>query len=378
MSSVLTQASREFMTRPDDQRFGSLDDICAHFRSQRACSREEVVSTSIIEARPVAGDDEMQGLVLLGVDENPALMTHYSFGQVATLAKVPVEYARRIPSDLVAENLNYGLKFARERDSIGSLTRRNGAPLATLAAATGPTYGRIWNDEFFGEIRSRFGDGVTGDFTAPGIFGKALDPTDTEEYRKQACFFASEKDGFVFLCDEKNRIEVPNRRNGETGSLARGFFGWNSEVGAATAGVAMFYFDYVCMNRMVWGVEGFEEIRIRHTAGAPGRYLAEVVPVIEAITNASTRSFDEAIAAAQLKQIAKKQEEVIDWLGNRLGSRTKAEAINLQHFVEEGKPIETLFDASVGISAYAREKPNQDDRIELEREAGRVLQLATK
>ena len=39
------------------------------------------------------------------------------------------------------------------------------------------------------------------------------------------------------------RIEIPGRRNGRTGSLARGFFVWNSEVGDTTLGVEFFLFD---------------------------------------------------------------------------------------------------------------------------------------
>ena len=35
---------------------------------------------------------------------------------------------------------------------------------------------------------------------------------------------------FVFLADEENRIELPNRRAGRFGAFARGFFVWNSEV----------------------------------------------------------------------------------------------------------------------------------------------------
>jgi hypothetical protein len=49
---------------------------------------------------------------------------------------------------------------------------------------------------------------------------------------------------FVFLADEERRIEVPARRDGQPGSLARGFFVWNTEVGDKTLGAAFFLFDY--------------------------------------------------------------------------------------------------------------------------------------
>jgi hypothetical protein len=107
--------------------------------------------------------------------------------------------------------------------------RKNGG--IELAAVTGPNYGRIWNADVAKALRDRFGDGVTGQFTVPGEFGKAVD----EVTKANTTLFAGERDMFVFLADEKNRIEVPNRRNGEAGEMARGFFVWNSEVGSQDA-----------------------------------------------------------------------------------------------------------------------------------------------
>ena len=43
---------------------------------------------------------------------------------------------------------------------------------------------------------------------------------------------------------------------------------------------------------------------------------------------------------------------------------------------DEQHPIESLWDAAVGVTAYARAIPYQDERIELEREAGRILDMA--
>ncbi len=94
---------------------------------------------------------------------------------------------------------------------------------------------------------------------------------------------------FVFLADEDRRIEIPNRRDGKPGSLARGFFVWNSEVGNTTLGAGFFLFDYVCSNRYVWGADQYTEIRIRHTSGAPDRWLEEVTPVLREYAEGSAK-----------------------------------------------------------------------------------------
>src|SRR5205085_2211526 len=85
--------------------------------------------------------------------------------------------------------------------------------------------------------------------------------------KENTTLFASDRDMFVFLADEDRRIEVPGRRNGSGGSMARGFFVWNSEVGDKTLGLGFFLFDYVCCNRIVWGADQYTESRTPPTAG---------------------------------------------------------------------------------------------------------------
>lgn len=366
----LMQASRQWATRPADERFTSLDTMLAHFRHQREISRAEVVSTSILEARPIDGDEERKGLAVVGADEGPALATHWSFGQLATLVKAPAGYLRTLPADIAADNINWGLKAHREVREIGTLVRKNGGP-AELAAATGPNYGRIWNEDVVQALVNRFGDGITGDFTVPGEFGKAVEVT-----KANTTLYASDRDMFVFLADEKHRIEMPNRRHGQPGSLARGFFVWNSEVGSTTLGIGAFLFDFVCCNRIVWGAEGYQEIRIRHSSGAPGRWLEEVAPAIQAYAEKSDSSITEAIERARHARIGDgSKSDVQDFLAKRF-SKTKAEAISLAHFADEDRPIENLWDAAVGITAYARNIGHQDERVTLERAAGQIMALA--
>ena len=40
---------------------------------------------------------------------------------------------------------------------------------------------------------------------------------------------------------------------------------------------------------------------------------------------------------------------------------------------DEDRPIENLWDAATGITAYARSIQYQDERVALERQAGKVL-----
>jgi hypothetical protein len=368
MSNVATttnlmQANAQWASRPDDERFTSLDSMQTHFDAQRAASREVVCASRRLAVEPT---DDNKGLLITGPNGHGYTPTHHAFGQLATLAGAPAGYLRNLPSPIAADCLNFGLQYTRDAQDIGALITRG--DVNTMRAATGPRYGRIWNGDIVRALRSRFGDGTTGDFRVPGIFGQQLEAVTKEN----TTLYAGDRDMFVFLADEEHRIEMPNRRNGETGSLARGFFVWNSEVGAATFGLATFLFDFVCSNRIVWGASQFEEIRIRHTVSAPDKFLEEMAPALARYAQSSTGRITQALEDARKARI----DDVGDFLAKRFGKRL-AENIQTAHVADEGRPIETIWDAATGITAHARSIQWQDERVALERQAGEVLDLAT-
>jgi hypothetical protein len=201
----------------------------------------------------------------------------------------------------------------------------------------------------------------------PGEFGERVTVT-----KENTTLFASDRDMFMFLADEDRRIDVPAGRNGSGGSTARGFFVWNSEVGDKTLGLGFFLFDYVCCNRIVWGADQYTEVRIRHTKGAPDRWLEEVAPVLKEYDEGSAQPVTLAIEAAREKRV---QDDLDAFLAKRFG-RSMVEPIKAIHQVEEERPIETLWDVTVAATAHARSIPNNDKRLEVERAAGELLKLA--
>jgi len=363
--TTLMKASNQWATRPDDERFTSLFDMRNHFHNVRDKSAERVVNVRKIEARPDPADPH-KGFEIVGPAGNGYAPTHWAFGQLAQLAEAPGGYLRTIPAPLAADCINYGLKFKRNIEDVGLLLYKNGSSM--LRAATGPKYGRIWNADILDTLTRRIGDGVTGEWKVPGEFGKAVTVT-----KDNTTLYASDRDMFVFLCDEENRIEVPNRRNGKSGSMARGFFLWNSEVGDKTFGLGTFLFDYVCCNRIVWGASDYTEIKIRHTVSAPDRWIDEVTPALLAYANSSSKSVTDGIAAAQAAMIA--PDKLDAFLASRFGKRL-VDPIKMVHTVEEGRPIETAWDVTTAVTAYARGIAQTDKRLELERAAGDIMKLA--
>ena len=358
--------SRQWASRPDDERFTSLTDLHWHVETIRQNSKAGVYANRQLRAIP--SGTGIHDLEIVGPSGKPVTATHWAFGQLATLAGAPAGYLRSLPSAITADLINYGLHHHRDVEDVGALLTRTPDGIQ-LRAATGPSYGRVWNSDITSRLVDRFGDGLSGDFKVPGEFGVRVPVT-----KQNTTLFASDRDFFVFLADEENRIEIPNRRDGRSGSLARGFYISNSETGAGTLTFGAMLFDFACMNRNLWGVNQKTELKIRHTKGAPHKLTEQLLPMLDAYARQNKdqlNRMEEMVLAAQ----AKKLDNVQAFLSARF-SKSQAAAIDTVHMAEEGRPIESLWDASVGVTAYARGIRWQDERVEMEREGGRILDMA--
>jgi hypothetical protein len=358
--STLTQAHTQWASRPAEERFVSLHEMHAAMVARQVISRAAVVSSRRLRAVPT---DDNRGLMIEGPNGHAYAPTHWAMGQAANLVGAPGAYLRDLPAPLAADCLNYGFQVERDAKDIGVLLSRNGS--SQLRAVTGPNYGRIWDGDVVAALIDRFGDGATGTWRVPGVFGDLV-----EVDRKNTTLFAGDRDMFVFLADEQNRIELPGRRDGQTGSLARGFFVTNSEVGAGALRVKTFLFDYVCANRIVWGAHELDEISIRHTASAPDKFIDQVTPALLEYSRSSAANVSGVLRSAQTAKLDK----VDKFLANRFGPRVAAR-VQHAHMLDEGRPIETVWDAVTGATAYARTIPWQADRVEFETLAGGLLDL---
>ena len=356
-------AHREWASRPADERFTSLHAMSDHFNRLRDASRERIVSNRKLTIEPL----DTKQIVITGPNGHAYAPTHWSFGQLSSLVGAPASYLRTLPAPMVADNLNYGLQFHRQAEDVGVLiSLLDDKPV--LRAATGPAYGRVWNADILRQLTGRFGDGVTGQWKVPGEFSRAVHVT-----KDNTTLFASDRDMFIFLADEERRIEVPNRRNGQPGSMARGFYVWNSEVGSQTLGIATFLFDFACANRIICGGRDYKEIKVRHTKSAPDRFIEEVAPAVARYAEGSARGVTEAIEDARKHRF---EGDALDaFLAQRF---TKSEMVGIKaaHLADEDRPIENAWDVVVGATAYARGIEHQDSRVDIEKKAGRILERA--
>jgi hypothetical protein len=192
--------------------------------------------------------------------------------------------------------------------------------------------------------------------------------------KENTTLYASDRDVYLFLVDDTHPIEVGKLDNGEPDLMFRGFIVWNSEVGAKSFGMATMLLRGVCCNRNLWGVEGTNEIRIRHSRLAPSRFAYEAGPMLTNYSNASTVGIVKKVQNAKAAIVAKNDEERLDFLTGKAGM-TKSIADRAIEAVmkEEGHPATSVWDMVQGITAVARGFQNQDTRLDLEMKAGNLM-----
>ena len=354
--NVNTTVNREWAKRPDDERFLSLEELNRAVQTRADNSTVKAVDNQMVKIYGYSGQTAEDGSLVMQSELGPKLFTNWSFGQVAAIAGAPAGYLRKLDAPLAAANLNYGLQNASREQSALMVNGDN------LRCATSPTYGRIWDYQVVNAVQN-VTDG--GPWKIPSASYASRDP------KKATTLYASDRDVFIFLVDEEHPIEL----NGEV--LYRGFYVWNSEVGSQVFGLNTFLYRTVCDNRMIWGMQHQNEIRIRHSSGAPERFVTEGKKALIEYSNASTKPIIEQIQRAQAIKVGNDEDEVKAFLKARgLSNEVAKSAIDAARIEEND--IYSPWSLAQGITAFARSIPNTDNRVTLEREAGKLLDSVLK
>lgn len=189
--------------------------------------------------------------------------------------------------------------------------------------------------------------------------------------------YASDHDIFAFMVDNGRRIfeSDPN------GGLSRGFFVWNSEVGAASFGVMTFLYEYVCGNHIVWGTSDVRGLRVRHIGDADERAFRELAGELRRYADSSASEGEERIEQAKRYSLGNDKDAVLDAIfGKRIPGLSrkrlddaydKAEA----HADWYGDP-KSVWGMVNGITEIARDLKHTDERVHLDRAAGKVMEIA--
>jgi len=362
----LMQAHQQWCSRPDDERFLDLESL--HAATLDRANRSEV---EVVRNRDLQITGERNGGDLLSIDVSHTAYggesmtvepTHWSFGQLASRARVPAKWAREnTHPQIAALALNYGLQVESPKDDsmVMFVKETDGTELRCM---TSTGYGRIYDHKVVEAVQ---GVNADGRWQVPAATYQATNP------KRATTLYASDRDVFGFLVDPNNPIEI-KRPDGGVDILFRGFMFWNSEVGSQTFGLMTFFYRFACDNRIIWGAEDVRELRIRHTLGAPDRFIREGQPLLAKYADASTKRTIEVAQSAMKTEVGKTDDEVTDWLRKQNFNLKEAQRVVEKAKEEEGQ-ARTVWDLVQGGTAIARGVQHTDSRIEMERKASKLL-----
>jgi hypothetical protein len=366
---IATAAQRQYFSRPADQKFDSVEALLNKVTARANAAMEfESEIVDMTAQRNPDGGIVFSAKPSKGVLTEYMQPTNYAFGQTCGLVKAPADFMRRLAEqgneELVVKNLNHciakrekaGLKFLNVPDA-------DGGDIGTLYSTTSPTYGRIWDRDVVQATKDTL-DAVNNDagkelFYSPWAWGK-----------KHRALFGSDRDCFMFFCDGGSIVDG----GGERDQLNRGVYVWNSEVGAATFGIATFLFRQCCGNFMIWGVDNAKILNIRHTSGGPARFLEQARPALNEFARSSVKQIESVVKAAKAFQLPTDRDEVFEFAMKHGFNKAEAKRAYDTAIAEEGQ-CATGFDLINGFTATARMMAYADAKVDLETRAGKLMDV---
>lgn len=351
--TTLTRASTEWSKRAPDERFTSLAAMHAKACGAQSSAR---VSTPIEvkRLRAVAIGDDVKVQSPSGA---VADLTDWSFGQLAARAEAPAGYLQTLSAPLAATCINEGLQHS-DGDAV-ALTNVTGGSM-TMRALTSDRYSRIWNADITARLM---------DLEAGGVWQPA--PAAFDGSRG---LYLGDRDMFAFMVDNDRRIfeTLPG------GGLSRGFFAWNSEVGAASFGIMTFLYEYVCGNHRVWGARNVAEIKFRHVGnGLDARAFGAIRATLTDYANASAETDEARIVALRSATLGGTADEILDALFSKfkVPKKLAADAIALAEMRADwyGNP-RSVWGIAGALTEIGRDKPNADERIKIDRMGAKIME----
>jgi len=356
----LYKANRQWSTRPEDEKFSSLEEMRAACFAYYQSAKQATVPFSSLRVEAVGAE-----VMLLGNANNQAALTNYAFGQLSARVNAPASYLRTLPPTLAAQNINHGIKCRvdkadGEEDNAKLLLHSNGSLL--LRAITSEKYTRIWNWEVMDRIIPL--QSLGWEPARPDIRVKDDMPA----------LYASDHDMFAFIRNKSVIVREPGNSDG----LQRGVIIENSEVGASALKLTRFLYREMCGNHIIWGASNVLEIKVRHVGDAQQRWSGYAAQ-IKKYAEESASDDERTIAEARTLKIGDTKEEVLDKLFGKRSLQVSRKALESSYEAvipdQDGDP-RTVWGFVQGMTRHSQTIAYADQRTQLDRAAGRVMEIA--
>lgn len=366
MMTTISTAASQYANRPKDESYADLPSLIAAKRDEREHSKE--IGYNLRDLQAVATDDGLR----LASPKGTAVMSHWSFGQLARMVGAPAGYLRTLPAAVTADALNYGIQHQAPVGQTASLLvrRPNGTPEPAIRSITTDTYSRLWDDQLYSSVQS-----VVFNHTSNGTGGAWIAPPTWEG--DAAGTWAGDRDSFVIRVDGGSIVNDPSC--GSDGRLYRGIMIRNSEVGAAAVSFERVLFQYICGNLNLWGAVIDKQYRRRHVGNHVMRDVMREIGQLAYDWTTRPASADEAIIKSLIDhELASTPEGVADELKAIGYSKAEAEAAVQtceQHFKASPR---SYWGIAQGTTKLSQSAAWQSDRLPLDLLAAKVLQRGAR
>ena len=186
--SNLFEASRQWATRPNDERFWGLEDLEVHLAPLRKAS--ELLPTSLGQLKAVPNKRDLR---IVGEDDRTFQVTNWSFGQLCRAADAPPEYLSGLPARLASQCLNRGFDINRDV-TVNCLLQKRGEA-TELRSIMSTKYSRIWDLDVVRAIKPALENGWRVPPARPATEDPRARPATKEDIIEQGNFWGSIKEG---------------------------------------------------------------------------------------------------------------------------------------------------------------------------------------
>lgn len=379
----LFKAHKQWAERPDDERFWNLTEL---HQATKAYAGQAIEKPFFYKDLTITANGK-EDVLVTGRSGIPVPLTNWGYTQLCARAGAPASYLRKLPAQVAADALNYGLQKradASDEDGGKMLVHANGSYVARAFLSN--DYSRIWNHQVANALLllpsnwtvppARPAPTSKGTKTRPATEADVLAHSQSHALGIKvgdpiapAGLYASDHDMFAFLVDESKTVD----------NLCRGVMVGNSEVGASSLWFLFFYYDAICGNHIVWGARDVSEMRVRHV-GDLAMFRAQKVMEVELNKWANESASDDAAKIASSRRIllGDTKDDVLSAVYklriNELSKVRIEAAYDLAAITPRYGDPRSVWGMVNGLTELSQQTPYTDERTRIDRAAGKLLE----
>lgn len=346
----LYTASKQYFTRPKDERFETLDDMRAYLVDRQEKSRLFNFYPEKVKFESTDTD------LFLSTGFGDLKISNWAFEQLKGVGLDTQMISRLKPSTaaLVLNEL-----FDPEQLTDGRFQRNLLSYDDTvLRAFIGRKYQTLWDAEVVQWVQ---------EITANGNWFRPK--SRNEDKKGPAGLYAGQQDMFIFMVDGGKTFE-----DGNDGGTGRGFFVWNTEVYGVPFGFKSFLFTEICGNHIVWNATEEQGFTMRHFGRG---FLAESKKALFEFAHKYMNS-----APTEQKAIANARQKVFSTTREDLAANLKLFGIgpkmvtHVQNYLQNQELEPTVWNVVGGLTRASQNTEFVTARNKIDEAAGKILATA--